>query len=56
MGFSIAGNVRVGNALGANDTAQAKLSAKLAMLCAGQYVFKYCFTLFTDVCNVNDLL
>ncbi|XP_031729475.1 multidrug and toxin extrusion protein 1 [Anarrhichthys ocellatus] len=34
MGFSIAGNVRVGNALGAGDTEQAKLSAKLTMFCA----------------------
>ncbi|XP_074536361.1 multidrug and toxin extrusion protein 1-like [Halichoeres trimaculatus] len=34
-GFAIAGNVRVGNALGAGDTKQAKLSAKLAMFCAG---------------------
>ncbi|XP_044057762.1 multidrug and toxin extrusion protein 1 isoform X2 [Siniperca chuatsi] len=34
-GFSIAGNVRVGNALGAGDTEQAKLSAKLAMFSAG---------------------
>ncbi|XP_034556939.1 multidrug and toxin extrusion protein 1 [Notolabrus celidotus] len=35
LGFSIAGNVRVGNALGAGDTEQAKLSAKLSMFCAG---------------------
>uniref|UniRef100_A0A8C4I7U8 Multidrug and toxin extrusion protein n=1 Tax=Dicentrarchus labrax TaxID=13489 RepID=A0A8C4I7U8_DICLA len=34
LGFSIAGNVRVGNALGAGDTEQAKLSAKLTMFCA----------------------
>ncbi|XP_041669911.1 multidrug and toxin extrusion protein 1 [Cheilinus undulatus] len=34
MGFGIAGNVRVGNALGAGDTKQAKLSAKLAMFCS----------------------
>ncbi|XP_068440275.1 multidrug and toxin extrusion protein 1 [Clinocottus analis] len=34
LGFSIAGNVRVGNALGAGDTAQAKLSAKLTIFCA----------------------
>uniref|UniRef100_A0A3Q2DB67 Solute carrier family 47 member 3 n=1 Tax=Cyprinodon variegatus TaxID=28743 RepID=A0A3Q2DB67_CYPVA len=31
MGFSIAGNVRVGNALGAGETEQAKLSAKATM-------------------------
>ncbi|CAG08939.1 unnamed protein product, partial [Tetraodon nigroviridis] len=34
LGFSIAGNVRVGNSLGAKNTEQAKLSAKSAMLCA----------------------
>ncbi|XP_056139645.1 multidrug and toxin extrusion protein 1 [Lampris incognitus] len=34
-GFGVAGTVRVGNALGAGDTAQAKLSAKLAIFCAG---------------------
>uniref|UniRef100_A0A674ESH4 Multidrug and toxin extrusion protein n=1 Tax=Salmo trutta TaxID=8032 RepID=A0A674ESH4_SALTR len=34
LGFSVAGSVRVGNALGAGDTEQAKLSAKLAMFCA----------------------
>uniref|UniRef100_A0A4W5Q4I2 Solute carrier family 47 member 3 n=1 Tax=Hucho hucho TaxID=62062 RepID=A0A4W5Q4I2_9TELE len=31
LGFSVAGSVRVGNALGAGDTEQAKLSAKLSM-------------------------
>ncbi|XP_047248575.1 multidrug and toxin extrusion protein 1 isoform X2 [Girardinichthys multiradiatus] len=34
LGFSIAGNVRVGNALGAGETEQAKLSAKTTMFCA----------------------
>ncbi|XP_054463795.1 multidrug and toxin extrusion protein 1 [Anoplopoma fimbria] len=34
LGFSIAGNVRVGNALGAGDTEQAKLSAKLTLFSA----------------------
>ncbi|XP_051814360.1 multidrug and toxin extrusion protein 1-like [Acanthochromis polyacanthus] len=34
LGFSIAGSVRVGNALGAGDTQQAKLSAKLSIFCA----------------------
>ncbi|CAG08944.1 unnamed protein product [Tetraodon nigroviridis] len=37
-GFSIAGNVRVGNSLGAKNTEQAKLSAKSAMLCAGLWI------------------
>ncbi|XP_017550410.1 multidrug and toxin extrusion protein 1 [Pygocentrus nattereri] len=34
IGFSVAGSVRVGNAIGAGDTEQAKLSAKLAMAMA----------------------
>ncbi|XP_076831933.1 multidrug and toxin extrusion protein 1 [Brachyhypopomus gauderio] len=34
IGFSVAGSVRVGNAMGAGDTAQAKLSAKVGMTCA----------------------
>ncbi|XP_029699469.1 multidrug and toxin extrusion protein 1-like isoform X1 [Takifugu rubripes] len=33
-GFSIAGNIRVGNSLGAKNTEQARLSAKSATLCA----------------------
>uniref|UniRef100_A0A3P9JDU3 Multidrug and toxin extrusion protein n=1 Tax=Oryzias latipes TaxID=8090 RepID=A0A3P9JDU3_ORYLA len=35
LGFSVAGNVRVGNALGAGETEQGKLSAKLTLFCAG---------------------
>lgn len=35
IGFSVAGNVRVGNAMGTGDVAQAKLSAKLSIICAG---------------------
>ncbi|KAK2880996.1 hypothetical protein QQF64_008657 [Cirrhinus molitorella] len=34
IGFSVAGNVRVGNAMGAGDVIQAKLSAKLSIICA----------------------
>ncbi|XP_057695508.1 multidrug and toxin extrusion protein 1 isoform X2 [Corythoichthys intestinalis] len=34
LGFSVAGTVRVGNALGAGKTQQAKLSAKLSVFCA----------------------
>ncbi|XP_035479339.2 multidrug and toxin extrusion protein 1 [Scophthalmus maximus] len=34
FGFGVAGNVRVGNALGAGETEQAKLSAKMTMICA----------------------
>ncbi|XP_034460518.1 multidrug and toxin extrusion protein 1 isoform X1 [Hippoglossus hippoglossus] len=33
-GFSVAGSVRVGNALGAGQTEQAKLSAKMTVICA----------------------
>ncbi|KAJ3591323.1 hypothetical protein NHX12_009269 [Muraenolepis orangiensis] len=40
LAFSIAGSVRVGNNLGTGDTEQAKLSAKMAILCAG--VFSCC--------------
>ncbi|KAJ4930207.1 hypothetical protein JOQ06_019213, partial [Pogonophryne albipinna] len=35
LGCSVAGNVRVGQALGGGDTEQAKLSAKLTIFCAG---------------------
>ncbi|KAJ0063732.1 hypothetical protein NL108_006665, partial [Boleophthalmus pectinirostris] len=35
MGFSVAGSVRVGNALGAGNTDQAKLCTKVTMFCAG---------------------
>lgn len=35
IGFSVAGSVRVGNALGAGDAEQAKLSAKICIACAG---------------------
>lgn len=33
LGFSIAGSVRVGNALGSGDTEQAKASAKMTVIC-----------------------
>lgn len=36
-GFSVAGSVRVGNALGAGNPEQAKLSAKITIACAGMY-------------------
>ncbi|XP_072320454.1 multidrug and toxin extrusion protein 1 isoform X1 [Eucyclogobius newberryi] len=35
MGFSVAGSVRVGNALGAGNTDHAKLCAKITMFCSG---------------------
>ncbi|XP_035482039.2 multidrug and toxin extrusion protein 1 [Scophthalmus maximus] len=34
MGFSLAASVRVGNALGAGNTEQAKLSSKVSVICA----------------------
>ncbi|XP_059207193.1 multidrug and toxin extrusion protein 1-like [Centropristis striata] len=34
MGFAVAASVRVGNALGAGNTEQAKLSSKLSLICA----------------------
>ncbi|XP_040006804.1 multidrug and toxin extrusion protein 1-like [Xiphias gladius] len=34
MGFSVAASVRVGNALGAGNTGQAKLSSKVSLICA----------------------
>ncbi|KAJ8386225.1 hypothetical protein AAFF_G00175450 [Aldrovandia affinis] len=34
LGFAVAASVRVGNALGAGNTAQAKLSSKVTLLCA----------------------
>ncbi|KAJ8386226.1 hypothetical protein AAFF_G00175460 [Aldrovandia affinis] len=34
LGFAVAANIRVGNALGAGNTAQAKLSSKASLLCA----------------------
>uniref|UniRef100_A0A3B4TFW3 Multidrug and toxin extrusion protein n=1 Tax=Seriola dumerili TaxID=41447 RepID=A0A3B4TFW3_SERDU len=34
MGFSVAASVRVGNALGAGNTEQAKLSSKVSLICA----------------------
>ncbi|XP_049892877.1 multidrug and toxin extrusion protein 1-like isoform X2 [Epinephelus moara] len=34
MGFSVAASVRVGNALGAGNTEQAKMSSKVSLICA----------------------
>lgn len=34
MGFSVAASVQVGNALGAGNTEQAKLSSKVSLICA----------------------
>lgn len=34
MGISVAASVRVGNALGAGNTEQAKLSSKVSFICA----------------------
>uniref|UniRef100_A0A8C1R104 Multidrug and toxin extrusion protein n=1 Tax=Cyprinus carpio TaxID=7962 RepID=A0A8C1R104_CYPCA len=66
IGFSVAGNVRVGNAMGAGDVAQAKLSAKLSMICAvsvavvlatvfgsSRNVIAYIFTNDKVICGEN---
>lgn len=45
IGFSVAGSVRVGNAMGAGDVAQAKLSARLSMICAGKEQMARCIVL-----------
>ncbi|NXE87238.1 S47A2 protein, partial [Menura novaehollandiae] len=37
LGFSVAASVRVGNALGSGDVAQAKTSCVTALLCAGVF-------------------
>ncbi|KAM8854299.1 multidrug and toxin extrusion protein 1-like isoform 1-T1 [Synchiropus picturatus] len=70
MGFSVAGCVRVGNALGAGDTEQAKLSAKISMFsgvsvsvilailvgCLKNYV-SFVFTYDEEICQrVSDLV
>ncbi|KAL0973218.1 hypothetical protein UPYG_G00200480 [Umbra pygmaea] len=47
LGISLAGSVRVGNALGAGDTDQAKLSAKLTMFCAG--AVSVCFSVLVGI-------
>ncbi|XP_010890689.1 multidrug and toxin extrusion protein 1 isoform X1 [Esox lucius] len=47
LGISLAGSVRVGNALGAGETEQAKLSAKLTMFCAGS--LSVCFSVLVGI-------
>ncbi|KAL7405394.1 hypothetical protein ABVT39_028376 [Epinephelus coioides] len=62
MGFSVAASVRVGNALGAGNTEQAKLSCKVPIICAfivacfvgtslsiSRYVIGYIFTSEQDI-------
>lgn len=46
MGFSVAASVRVGNALGAGNTEQAKLSSKVALICA----------CMSQICSLVNLL
>lgn len=50
----MAGNVRVGNALGAGETEQAKLSAKMTMICAGECAYEHYLTCFL-VSYQNDM-
>uniref|UniRef100_A0A8D3C3M3 Multidrug and toxin extrusion protein n=1 Tax=Scophthalmus maximus TaxID=52904 RepID=A0A8D3C3M3_SCOMX len=54
FGFGVAGNVRVGNALGAGETEQAKLSAKMTMICAGECAYEHYLTCFL-VSYQNDM-
>uniref|UniRef100_A0A3B4UDC3 Solute carrier family 47 member 3 n=1 Tax=Seriola dumerili TaxID=41447 RepID=A0A3B4UDC3_SERDU len=49
IGFSVAGSVRVGNALGAGETEQAKLSAKMSMFCSGQCALTHYLILFVHI-------
>ncbi|XP_049900234.1 multidrug and toxin extrusion protein 1-like [Epinephelus moara] len=62
LGFSVAASVRVGNALGAGNTEQAKLSCKVPIICAfivacfvgtslsiSRYVIGYIFTSEQDI-------
>uniref|UniRef100_A0A673A914 Solute carrier family 47 member 3 n=1 Tax=Sphaeramia orbicularis TaxID=375764 RepID=A0A673A914_9TELE len=42
LGFSVAGSVRVGNALGAGDSQQAKLSAQATLFCALKTISNSC--------------
>ncbi|XP_042341753.1 multidrug and toxin extrusion protein 1-like [Plectropomus leopardus] len=62
LGFSVAASVRVGNALGAGNTEQAKLSCKVPIICAfiiacfvgaslssARYVIGYIFTSEQDI-------
>uniref|UniRef100_A0A8C7HI18 Solute carrier family 47 member 3 n=1 Tax=Oncorhynchus kisutch TaxID=8019 RepID=A0A8C7HI18_ONCKI len=54
LGFSVAGSVRVGSALGAGDTEQAKLSAKLAMFCAGTCACQTPQMIFQSLTTANE--
>uniref|UniRef100_A0A674CNB2 Solute carrier family 47 member 3 n=1 Tax=Salmo trutta TaxID=8032 RepID=A0A674CNB2_SALTR len=59
LGFSVAGSVRVGSALGAGDTEQAKLSAKLsaklAMFCAGTCACQTPQIIFKSLTTANKI-
>ncbi|XP_030007042.1 multidrug and toxin extrusion protein 1 [Sphaeramia orbicularis] len=46
LGFSVAGSVRVGNALGAGDSQQAKLSAQATLFCA--FSISSCLAIFFE--------
>ncbi|KAJ8267207.1 hypothetical protein GJAV_G00139780 [Gymnothorax javanicus] len=48
LGFSVAASVRVGNALGAGKTAEARLSGKVSLLCAVVVSFFICIILGTQ--------
>uniref|UniRef100_A0A8D0CN25 Multidrug and toxin extrusion protein n=1 Tax=Scleropages formosus TaxID=113540 RepID=A0A8D0CN25_SCLFO len=54
LGFSVAATVRVGNALGAGNTEQAKLSGKVSLLCAGEG--ELCMGVNNILAAVNSVL
>uniref|UniRef100_A0AAR2KLM2 Multidrug and toxin extrusion protein n=1 Tax=Pygocentrus nattereri TaxID=42514 RepID=A0AAR2KLM2_PYGNA len=47
LGFGVAASVRVGNALGAGNTEQAKLSSKVSLLCGSK--LSYCSLSYRDI-------
>ncbi|ROL50851.1 Multidrug and toxin extrusion protein 1 [Anabarilius grahami] len=52
MGFAVAASVRVGNALGAGETEQAKLSAKVSLICGRGIVRGTGKQLLGALCNI----
>lgn len=53
IGFSVAASVRVGNALGAGRTDQARLSCKVSLLCACTSQLPVFLSTGTNGCHSN---
>uniref|UniRef100_A0A7N6B9K6 Multidrug and toxin extrusion protein n=1 Tax=Anabas testudineus TaxID=64144 RepID=A0A7N6B9K6_ANATE len=54
MGFSVAASVRVGNALGAGNPKQAKLSCKVPIICACKnQCIQYMYNILHDTCYIH---